>query len=183
VSVRYGLLAVLTLGPAYGLQLHGELQARAPHRGNLNVGQIYGTLDRLRTQDLIERAGSTADGLPLYRLTDSGRDDAVRWITSAAPFDPDWTEMLDRVLIASTLPDADSESVIDGYVRHWTAMIASVDDPELASATTLADAATADLAGAAVRWLGRAREIAEAGTLVRPLTVTRPRRGRPASVG
>ncbi|MES2170284.1 MAG: PadR family transcriptional regulator, partial [Actinomycetota bacterium] len=65
MSVRDGLLAILTLGPAYGLQLHSELTTRAPHRKPVNVGQIYGTLDRLVKQHLIEPAGFTEDALPL----------------------------------------------------------------------------------------------------------------------
>lgn len=182
MSVRNGLLGVLTLGPAYGLQLHGELLARAAHRGAVNVGQIYGTLDRLLKQGRITRSGTTPDGSPLYELTASGLDEALAWVTGSAPVDPDWTEMLDRVLVSSTVPSGDTDAVIDGYLRHWTAVIASLDEPELASATTLADAAAAELAGAAVRWLARARDTASTGTLVRPLTVARPRRGRPAAI-
>ncbi|MFD1713778.1 PadR family transcriptional regulator [Amnibacterium flavum] len=181
MSVRHGLLSVLTLGPAYGLQLHGELLARAAHRGSVNVGQIYGTLERLLKQERIRRAGSTSDGLPLYALTPAGNDEALAWLTGTAPLDSDWTEMLDRVLISSTVPAGDPHAVIDGYLRHWTAMIAVAGDPETASATTLADAASAELAGAALRWLARARDTAATGTLVRPLTVVRPRRGRPAA--
>jgi DNA-binding PadR family transcriptional regulator len=181
MSVRSGILSVLTLGPAYGLQLHGELLARASHRGAVNVGQIYGTLERLQRQDRIVRAGSTSDGLPLYTLTESGRDEAVSWITGLSPIDADWNEMLDRVLISSTVPDGDPDAVIDGYLRHWTTVIAAVADPDTASATTLADAASAELAGAAIRWLARARDTASTGTLVRPLTVARPRRGRPSA--
>ena len=41
MSVRDGLLAILTLGPAYGSQLHAEFMGRAPHRKMVNVGQIY----------------------------------------------------------------------------------------------------------------------------------------------
>ena len=72
MSVRSGVLAILTLGPAYGLQLHSELASRTPHRKPVNVGQIYGTLDRLVTQAMIEPAGLTDDALPLYRLTAAG---------------------------------------------------------------------------------------------------------------
>ena len=65
MSVRDGLVAILTLGPAYGLQLHAELARRAPHRGPVNVGQIYSTLDRLSTQRLIASAGVTDAGVAL----------------------------------------------------------------------------------------------------------------------
>ena len=53
MSVRDGLLAILSLGPAYGLQLHSELASRSPHRGPVNVGQIYATLDRLVARGLV----------------------------------------------------------------------------------------------------------------------------------
>lgn len=181
MSVRLGLLSILTLGPAYGLQLHGELGARAPHRGAVNVGQIYGTLERLLKQDRVSRSTSGDDASPRYSLTASGRDEALGWLAGTSPVDLDWTEMLDRVLVSSTVPLGDPDAVIDLYLRHWTTVIAAAGDPDLASATTLADAASAELAGAALRWLARARDTAATGTLVRPLTVERPRRGRPAA--
>ena len=56
MSVRDGLLAVLSLGEGYGLQLHSELAARAPHRSPVNVGQIYSTLERLARAGLVESA-------------------------------------------------------------------------------------------------------------------------------
>jgi hypothetical protein len=65
VSVRDGILAILSMGPAYGLQLHSELTSRAPHRKPVNVGQIYGTLDRLAKQGLIEPAGKKAAAITL----------------------------------------------------------------------------------------------------------------------
>jgi DNA-binding PadR family transcriptional regulator len=181
LSVRHGLLSVLTLGPAYGLQLHSEFLARAAHRGSVNAGQIYGTLERLLKQGRICRAGTTFDSLPLYTLTPSGREEALAWLDGTATLDSDWTEMLDRVLISSTVPAGDPDAVIDAYLRHWTAVIAVAGDPDAVSATTLADSAAAELAGAALRWLARARDTAATGTLVRPLTVVRPRRGRPAA--
>ena len=73
MSVRNGLLAVLTLGPAYGAQLHAELGDRLGHRRTVNIGQVYATLERLGVQGLVRAAGVTDDGLPLYRITDDGR--------------------------------------------------------------------------------------------------------------
>lgn len=62
MSVRDALLGILTLGPAYGLQLHAELGARAPHRAKTNVGQVYGTLDRLVTAGLVVHEGLSEIG-------------------------------------------------------------------------------------------------------------------------
>ena len=56
MSVRSSLLAILTMGPAYGFQLHGELAVRTAGRRSVNVGQIYATLERLVVQGAVESA-------------------------------------------------------------------------------------------------------------------------------
>lgn len=105
MSVPAALTAILTLGPAYGLQLLAELGSRLPHRANTNVGQIYSTLERLVRDGLVESAGITNDGLPLYSATKSGQQETEAWLrgmrlsNSAA-----WAEILDVILIGATLP-------------------------------------------------------------------------------
>lgn len=177
MSVRYGILGILTLGPAYGLQLHGEFLSRAAHRAALNVGQVYGTLDRLGVQQTIERAGSTDDGLPLYRLSAEGEAEALAWLRGSAPVEPDWTEMLDRVLLACSLPTADAAAVVDAHLEHWRGRAAAARVAP-GDAAGLARAAEAELAEAAIRWLTGVLPAARSGTLVRGLAEARPRRGR-----
>jgi DNA-binding PadR family transcriptional regulator len=179
LSVRGGILAVLTLGPAYGQQLHGELLDRAAHRRSINVGQIYATLDRLLTSGQVERAGETDDGLPLYALSVSGLREAEHWLAGRDELDADWTEMLDRVLIASSVSPK-SAGLIDRYADIWTQ---TAPDPDRgAGSGRFADAAAEELAGAALRWLDAIRPAAASGELTRGPREDRPRRGRrPAS--
>ena len=47
MSVRHALLALLSEGPKYGLQLREEFEARTGEVWPLNVGQVYQTLQRL----------------------------------------------------------------------------------------------------------------------------------------
>jgi len=47
MSVRHALLALLSEGPKYGLQLRQEFEARTGEVWPLNVGQVYTTLQRL----------------------------------------------------------------------------------------------------------------------------------------
>jgi DNA-binding PadR family transcriptional regulator len=176
MSVRNGILAILTLGPAYGLQLHAELLLRAAHRATVNAGQIYATLERLGTQGRIERAGATEDGLPLYRLTPSGDEEASAWLRADTPIDLDWTEMLDRVLIACSLETADAVAVVDAHLLEWSTH-AEPPMPD-APAGTYAARASARLAEAAQDWLNDVRAAATGGTLRRPFSDERPRRGR-----
>ncbi|SFR78220.1 Transcriptional regulator PadR-like family protein [Agromyces sp. CF514] len=120
MAVRDALLALLTLGPAYGFALHGGLAERTGGRRTVNVGQTYATLERLTRQGLVEPAGTTDDGLPLHRLTDTGRLAVEAWLDGqdAAGADP-WDETVDRVLIAASLPGFDAASVIAAETRRW----------------------------------------------------------------
>jgi DNA-binding PadR family transcriptional regulator len=185
VSVRSALLAILTIGPAYGLQLHGELSSRTAGRRNVNAGQIYGTLERLVRQDVVESAGATPDGLPLYRLTRSGRAEALNWLhgTDSSPGD-EWSDLVDRVLIASSLPDVDAMSVVTAYRQHWEA-VATGTASSISGQDRLAAQAGLSLANAALAWLDdvEAHLVSDDhGELSREFSTDRPRRGRRPAV-
>ena len=53
MSVRHALLALLSEGPKYGLQLRQEFEARTGEVWPLNVGQVYTTLQRLERDGLV----------------------------------------------------------------------------------------------------------------------------------
>lgn len=180
MSVRSALLAILTIGPAYGFQLHGELASRTAGRRLVNVGQIYGTLDRLVKQDAVISAGTTPDGLPLYELTKAGRTEALDWLhdTASSPGE-EWNDLVDRVLIASSLPDIDAMEIVSGYRERWSA----VGRNQLSIGTgqdRLAANAGSALANAALAWLAEveARLSQEGESLIREFNPAKPRRGR-----
>ncbi len=105
MSVAAALTAILSLGPAYGLQLHSELSSRLPHRATTNVGQIYSTLDRAVRDGLVARAGETDDGLPLYRLTSAGDASVSEWLTGSwITTTSTWADLMDVLLLSATLP-------------------------------------------------------------------------------
>ncbi|MDQ0895975.1 PadR family transcriptional regulator [Agromyces ramosus] len=193
MAVRDALLTLLTMGPAYGFQLHGGVEARTGGRRQVNVGQTYATLDRLTAQKLITPAGTTDDGLPLHALTPAGETAALAWLggVDAAGADP-WDETVDRVLIALSLPGVDAESTVDGELARWRGRLAAAEanaavagvspDPDtpLAPEAELAvQAAHADAAKAraALEWLGGVSAVAASSSAFAP-KATRPRRGR-----
>ncbi|GAA2022912.1 hypothetical protein GCM10009819_01980 [Agromyces tropicus] len=186
MAVRDALLVLLMNGPAYGFQLHGDLAARTGGRRDVNVGQTYATLERLTAQGLVEPAGSTDDGLPLHRLTRSGRAAARGWLDGAdgAGTDP-WHESVDRVLIALSMPAVDATPVLDAERERWRARrgdavtspgTAPGADARAALRATAgdADAARAD---AMLAWLDRVAASDPAASALAPST-ERPRRGR-----
>lgn len=193
MSVRSSLLAILTIGPVYGFQLHGELLARTAGRRSVNVGQVYSTLDRLIDQGAVESAGSTPDGLPLYRLTPDGRAEALDWLHSTASgAGAQWNDMLDRVLIASSLEQIDLPRILDGYRLAWQRRLQQADEtgqsmePGLGGQLGLSRAAERVEANAALDWLdsvaaqvhGSVTAGGQTGTFHRELSLVRPRRGR-----
>ncbi|MFF1633037.1 PadR family transcriptional regulator [Leifsonia sp. NPDC058248] len=185
MSVQNGFLALLTLGPAYGSQLQGDFLARAVHRRQLNAGQVYSTLDRMVDQGLVEPAGTTEDGLPLYALTADGRVLAETWLSSG-PQDarPDWDEMQDQVLVAASLAEADPSAVLDGYRQAFTEKIRELAHDADCTAELVANRAAELGAKAAIAWIDEvtATLAAHPDALVQHRSADRPRRGRRPAV-
>ncbi|WP_158507133.1 PadR family transcriptional regulator, partial [Subtercola sp. Z020] len=128
MSVRSNILAVLTLGPAYGLQLHAEIEARTDRAGRINVGQIYSTLTRLVEAGLVGSAPRGEDSLPLYELTDAGRREAAAWLGEIGTAAPSWAEMVEQVLLVASLPGVSLDALLDDYRAFWCGVVGAVSE-------------------------------------------------------
>ena len=119
MSVRHALLALLSEGPKYGLQLRQEFEARTGDVWPLNVGQVYTTLQRLERDGLV--TSDADDDAPQrgYRITGDGRDELLVWLQSP-PTDtqPPRDELLIKVLVAVQVPGVDVHDVIQVHRRH-----------------------------------------------------------------
>ena len=79
----HALLALLSEGPKYGLQLRQEFEARTGEVWPLNVGQVYTTLQRLERDGLVESDDAGGDGpQKVFRITAAG---AGSWPSGCAP--------------------------------------------------------------------------------------------------
>ncbi len=181
MSVQNAFLALLTQGSAYGSQLQSEFLARAAHRRQLNAGQVYSTLDRMLDQGLVESAGTTDDGLPLYALTATGLVQAEEWLTTG-PKDgrPDWDEMQDQVLVAASLAGADAPTVIADYRAAFVEKMRELTHDADSRAVLAANRAAELGAKAAIEWLDEVLAAIEAhpDALLQHRSPERPRRGR-----
>ena len=84
MSVRHALLALLSEGPKYGLQLREEFEARTGEVWPLNVGQVYTTLQRLERDGLVESDDDGQDGPQKgFRITAAGAHGADRMAAHA----------------------------------------------------------------------------------------------------
>jgi len=117
MSVRHALLALLSEGPKYGLQLRQEFEARTGEVWPLNVGQVYMTLQRLERDGMVESDPSGEDGPQKgYRITEPGRVQLADWLgpppeTSVPPRD----ELVIKVLIALRVPGIDMVELVQSH--------------------------------------------------------------------
>jgi DNA-binding PadR family transcriptional regulator len=120
MSVRHAMLALLSEGPKYGLQLREEFEARTGEIWPLNVGQVYTTLQRLERDGLVESDGSGEEGPQKgFRITAEGEHELARWLRMPPDLSsPPRDELVMKVLVALHVPSADVHAVIQAHRRY-----------------------------------------------------------------
>jgi DNA-binding PadR family transcriptional regulator len=123
MSVRHALLALLSEGPKYGLQLREEFEANTGQVWPLNVGQVYTTLQRLERDGLVVATGDGEELEPgpqkAYRITDAGSAELARWLRVPPDLStPPRDDLVMKVLIAVRVPGTDVSEVIQAHRRY-----------------------------------------------------------------
>ena len=166
MSVRHALLALLSEGPKYGLQLREEFEARTGEVWPLNVGQVYTTLQRLERDGLVaaldDAGGSERGPQKAYRITAAGTTELGEWLRVPPELSsPPRDELVMKVLLAARVPGTDVHEVIRahrGYLvqlmQEWTRLKEYAADRDLGFGLAV-DAELFRL-DAVVRWLDAA---------------------------
>ena len=167
MSVRHALLALLSEGPKYGLQLREEFEARTGEVWPLNVGQVYTTLQRLERDGLVESDDASEDGREktqqnIFRITAEGQRELVGWLhtppdLSAPPRD----ELIMKILVAMSVPGTEVPEVIQVHRRYLVELMQQwtrIKEAEAESDLSLALVVDAELfrLDAVIRWLDAA---------------------------
>jgi DNA-binding PadR family transcriptional regulator len=120
MSIRHALLALLSEGPKYGLQLREEFESRTGEVWPLNVGQVYTTLQRLERDGLVESDGTGDEGpQKAFRITPAGADELAGWLRTPPDLSsPPRDELVIKVLVAARLPGVDVHEVIQAHRRY-----------------------------------------------------------------
>ena len=124
MSVRHALLALLSEGPKYGLQLREEFEARTGEVWPLNVGQVYTTLQRLERDGLVESDDAGPDGREktpqkAFRITACGETELAGWLRTPPDLSaPPRDELVMKVLVAMRVPGTDVHEVIQVHRRY-----------------------------------------------------------------
>lgn len=163
MSIRHALLALLSEGPKYGLQLRQEFEARTGEVWPLNVGQVYTTLQRLERDGLVESDDGPEDGPQKgFRITPEGEEELAAWLRTPPDLSsPPRDELVIKILIAARLPDVDVHQVVQAHRRYlvqlmqeWTRLKEYAADRDLEFALVV-DAELFRL-DSVVRWLDAA---------------------------
>lgn len=120
MSIRHALLALLSEGPKYGLQLRQEFEARTGEVWPLNVGQVYTTLQRLERDGLVESDDNADEGPQKgFHITEEGAVELAEWLRTPPDFSsPPRDELVIKVLVAMELPDVDVHDVVQVHRRY-----------------------------------------------------------------
>ena len=163
MSVRHALLALLSEGPKYGLQLREEFEAGTGEVWPLNIGQVYTTLQRLERDGLAESDGSDAGGPQRrFRITQAGREELAGWLRTPPDLtSPPRDELVMKILVALRLPGPDVPEVIQAHRRYlvqlmqqWTRIKEAAAESDISVALAV-DAELFRL-DAVIRWLDSA---------------------------
>jgi len=178
MSVRHAMLALLSEGPKYGLQLREEFEARTGEIWPLNVGQVYTTLQRLERDGLVESDGSGEAGPQKgFRITAEGEQELARWLRTPPDLSsPPRDELVMKVLVALHVPDTDVHAVIQAHRRYLVELMQQwtrIREDDAGSDLNMSLAIDAELfrLDSVVRWLdaaeARVNRAAADGTLPR----------------
>src|SRR5207253_5936830 len=182
MSVRHALLALLSEGPKYGLQLREEFEAGTGEVWPLNVGQVYTTLQRLERDGLVESDDATEMGPQKgFRITPHGAEELAGWLRTPPDLSsPPRDELVMKVLVALRVPGVNVHEVIQVHRRYlvelmqqWTRL--KEDEAEFDLSLALVVDAELFRLDSVVRWLDTA-----AGRIKRAAFDPPPPSGAPA---
>jgi len=190
------MLAILSLGDCHGYQLRNEIESRTGEVWQINVGQIYSTLDRLERDGLVAAGEPNSDGQIRYSATEAGKAEAHSWLNTAverAPQSRD--ELAMKLALAVTLPGVDAEQIVTvqrlAALKNLQMLTTAKKSTDLAPSKDLAWVLVIDsqifATEAELRWLdhveGLLGRAAARGLETQQTLDTNPaRRGRPTKV-
>jgi DNA-binding PadR family transcriptional regulator len=120
MSVRHALLALLSEGPKFGLQLRQEFESRTGEVWPLNVGQVYTTLQRLERDGLVAVQDRASEGPQKgFAITAAGGDELADWLRTPPDGEPPpRDELVIKILVALSVPGVDVHDLLQVHRRR-----------------------------------------------------------------
>ena len=141
MSLRIAALGLLTQHPGSGYDLLKRFQNSMAHVWPATQSQLYGELNKLADAGLIEVTDIGPRGRKEYRVTDPGRAELARWVTSAQDDPPRRRPDVLRVFLLGEVPlteartyvgtvAADAEAELKEYERLRDSVTWADDDAD-----------------------------------------------------
>ncbi len=116
MAVKHAILGLLSDRPLHGYDLKSAFEDELAPKSQLNFGQVYTTLDRLRRDGLVDHdvvSQAVRPDKKVYALTDRGRDELREWLSTPARHDLDLrNETFLKLMLARRLVDVEPANVI-----------------------------------------------------------------------
>jgi DNA-binding PadR family transcriptional regulator len=115
VSLRHAALGLLARAPASGYDLLKVFEASMAHVWPATQSQLYGELNKLAGVGLIEVTDVGPRGRKEYAITDAGRAELQRWLTSPQE-DPTFRSVqVLRVFLLDELPRQKARHYLEAF--------------------------------------------------------------------
>jgi len=121
LSLKYGLLGLLVEEPLHGYEVKNRFEAMLGGTWEVNIGQVYTTLQRLERDGLVRPAGERGDrGKLLYEISDSGRKALNEWLAQAESGPQELREdIYVKLLLAARLANGDLGPLLSRQKRAY----------------------------------------------------------------
>lgn len=86
MSVKYGILTLLSIHQNHGYDLKIELESLLGANVKINAGQIYTTLDRLIRDELVRLVGEDDQERKIYTIEPKGVIELTKWLLEPVPY-------------------------------------------------------------------------------------------------
>lgn len=132
MSLKYGVLGLLAEQPLHGYEVKTRYEALFGGTWELNIGQVYTTLQRLERDGLVDAVGERGDrGKQRYGLTDAGKVVFQQWLQD--PEDEPQQLRQDiylKLLLISRLANGDLENLLTRQRRVYLQRLKDLGDLE-----------------------------------------------------
>jgi DNA-binding PadR family transcriptional regulator len=124
VSLRFATLGLLAQAPGSGYDLLKRFTETMANVWPATQSQLYGELNKLADDALIEVTAVGPRGRKDYRITDTGRTELLRWIAQASDGTPIRRPDVLRVFLLGEMPAADARAYVADVARAADATLA-----------------------------------------------------------
>lgn len=123
MSLRIAALGLLAQHPGSGYDLLKRFEKSMANVWPATQSQLYGELNRLADDGLIEVSDIGPRGRKEYRVTAAGREELQRWVTSPQDDPPYRSPELLRVFLLSEIPHGEARKHVMAATEHAEAEV------------------------------------------------------------